>query len=353
MRAALSGEPRPARVLMRAAAPRSRRDLQRGGAAAQPRSPAAGGGRPGRHRARRRHGGRRPARSSAAGADRELVEGSVNATVDAISAGRRVPHRRRGRAAGAPCAIAAPGLESRRSRSSSHPQALAQCARSCARSSRRRARAVDVDGRGGARVGRPRGATGGGDRHDRAAKLYGCSRARRASRTSDGNATRFVWLAPAGSPPGRRRRKTSLVFSGGGAGKPGWLVRCLSEFAFRGVNLTRIESRPRKDRRGLRVLRRPRRVARRARRGGGRRGARPLRQVRVLGLVSGRVAALATPLLRATLPLCDGDRATSPSRVRAAHEHRRRGRSLGGCSSSTRRTSRSTCAPCGVRPCCS
>jgi prephenate dehydratase len=28
---------------------------------------------------------------------------------------------------------------------------------------------------------------------------------------------------------------------------PGWLVRCLSEFAFRGVNLTRIESRPLKQ----------------------------------------------------------------------------------------------------------
>jgi prephenate dehydratase len=40
------------------------------------------------------------------------------------------------------------------------------------------------------------------------------------------------------------------VFSGAGAGQPGWLVRCLSEFAFRGVNLTRIESRPRKDRLG-------------------------------------------------------------------------------------------------------
>ena len=40
--------------------------------------------------------------------------------------------------------------------------------------------------------------------------------------------------------------KTSLVFWGAGTDAPGWLVRCLSEFAFRGVNLTRIESRPRR-----------------------------------------------------------------------------------------------------------
>jgi prephenate dehydratase len=32
-----------------------------------------------------------------------------------------------------------------------------------------------------------------------------------------------------------------------GAEAPGWLVRCLSEFADRDVNLTRIESRPRKQ----------------------------------------------------------------------------------------------------------
>jgi prephenate dehydratase len=44
--------------------------------------------------------------------------------------------------------------------------------------------------------------------------------------------------------------KTSLLFAGAGAGQAGWLVRCLSEFAFRGVNLTRIESRPRRDRLG-------------------------------------------------------------------------------------------------------
>jgi prephenate dehydratase len=37
------------------------------------------------------------------------------------------------------------------------------------------------------------------------------------------------------------------VFWGVGDDAPGWLVRCLSEFAFRGVNLTLIESRPRKQ----------------------------------------------------------------------------------------------------------
>jgi len=41
--------------------------------------------------------------------------------------------------------------------------------------------------------------------------------------------------------------KTSLAFWGAGDDSPGWLVRCLSEFAFRGVNLTKIESRPRKQ----------------------------------------------------------------------------------------------------------
>jgi prephenate dehydratase len=68
------------------------------------------------------------------------------------------------------------------------------------------------------------------------------------------NATRFVWLAREGArparAPGERAWRTSLVFAGAGDSQPGWLVRCLSEFASRGVNLTKIESRPRRGRLG-------------------------------------------------------------------------------------------------------
>jgi prephenate dehydratase len=62
-----------------------------------------------------------------------------------------------------------------------------------------------------------------------------------------GNATRFAWLAPtadAPAPPTGGTAKTALVFWGVGSGAPGWLVDCLTAFAARGVNLTRIESRP-------------------------------------------------------------------------------------------------------------
>ena len=93
-----------------------------------------------------------------------------------------------------------------------------------------------------------------------AAELYGCVVLCADVDDAAGNETRFVWLerrAGAGAAAtggamsaGRAPTgpcKTAIVFWGVGAEAPGWLVRCLSEFAFRGVNLTRIESRPRKQ----------------------------------------------------------------------------------------------------------
>jgi prephenate dehydratase len=82
-----------------------------------------------------------------------------------------------------------------------------------------------------------------------AAELHGGVVLRDGIADGPGNVTRFVWLAADGTPPMGEPgapSKTSVVWWGDGDEAPGWLVRCLSEFAFRGVNLTRIESRPRR-----------------------------------------------------------------------------------------------------------
>ena len=134
----------------------------------------------------------------------------------------------------------------------SHPQALAQCA-AFLRHELPRARAVAWTSTAEAvraavdRAGERWAAVG----TARAADLYGARVLADGIEDIHDNVTRFVWLArsPADVAPGVAA-KTSLVFSGAGTGSPGWLVRCLSEFAFRGVNLTRIESRPQKDRLG-------------------------------------------------------------------------------------------------------
>jgi prephenate dehydratase len=78
-----------------------------------------------------------------------------------------------------------------------------------------------------------------------AAELYGCQVLAANVEDHPDNATRFVWLA-ADAEPTEPGSKTSLVFWGGGDQSPGWLVHALQELADRGVNLTRIESRPRR-----------------------------------------------------------------------------------------------------------
>lgn len=78
-----------------------------------------------------------------------------------------------------------------------------------------------------------------------AAELYGCEILADDVADHPGNETRFVWLAHADAVTETGPdAKTSIVFWGAGDETPGWLVGVLSELADRGVNLTRIESRP-------------------------------------------------------------------------------------------------------------
>ena len=87
-----------------------------------------------------------------------------------------------------------------------------------------------------------------------AARIYGGSVIREGVQDREDNETRFVWLARVGEtaqpplePEGGSRWRTSLLFWGSGAEHSGWLVRCLQEFAERDINLTKIESRPRRE----------------------------------------------------------------------------------------------------------
>jgi prephenate dehydratase len=197
------------------------------------------------------------------------LEGSVNATLDALAMETEdvailgevvLPIRH--------CLIARTELELTEVEVVvSHPQASAQCAR-FVRS--RLPRATVMAGSSTAEAvrmvaaeDRPWAALG----NRVAAARYGCVVLRAGVEDVADNETRFVWLGPVGAPAGgplvdAARAggagdgvggsplgpwKTAIVFWGIGSEAPGWLVACLSEFAERGVNLTRIESRPRKQ----------------------------------------------------------------------------------------------------------
>lgn len=147
------------------------------------------------------------------------------------------------------CVIAARELElAAVERVVSHPQATAQCARFL-REHLPRAEHVSAPSTADAVMSLREA---GDDRtvalgSRLAAELYGCRLLVADVEDHPDNVTRFVWLAPAekAGEPGPYA-KTSIVFWGGGDQSPGWLVDVLSELSGRGVNLTRIESRPRR-----------------------------------------------------------------------------------------------------------
>jgi prephenate dehydratase len=221
-------------------------------------------------------------------ADRAIVpienalEGSVSATLDALVhdapsvaiVGEFVLPVRHCVIAREPIALGAVSVVL------SHPHALAQCARrlraELPAAAQRAATSTAEAVREVAGSDQPWAAIG----PRLAAERYGAAILAEGFEDEPDNATRFVWLArgepgqaagaphpatppldptaphpatppldpttphPATPPLDPAGWKTSIVFAGGGDAAPGWLVRCLSEFAFRGVNLTKIESRP-------------------------------------------------------------------------------------------------------------
>jgi prephenate dehydratase len=152
------------------------------------------------------------------------------------------------------CAVAASDLALEEAqRVFSHPQATAQCQRFLRERLPRAERVASPSTAEAVRLvaesAEPWVALG----SRLSAELYGAVVLEEGVEDRPDNETRFVWLAPAGlaePPAAGSRAKTSVVFWGAGDESPGWLVSVLAELSQREINLTRIESRPRRVRLG-------------------------------------------------------------------------------------------------------
>jgi prephenate dehydratase len=128
----------------------------------------------------------------------------------------------------------------------SHPQATPQCTRflreHLAHAERALAGSTAEAVRVVAETDQPWAAIG----SKLAAELYGAVVLAEGIEDESGNETRFVWLARDGHEPLGRPNKTSIVFWGFNDVSPGALVDVLTELSSRNLNLTKIESRPRR-----------------------------------------------------------------------------------------------------------
>lgn len=138
--------------------------------------------------------------------------------------------------------VGAPGLDLTRATAVySHPNALGQCRQHLARlaPNAKPVAALSTTAAIEAALAQPGTLAIGGER---AASIYGAHIYARDIGDEPGNATRFVVLAREDHAP-TGDDKTSLAFTTA-HDRPGSLVEVLQRFASRGINLTRIESRP-------------------------------------------------------------------------------------------------------------
>ena len=126
----------------------------------------------------------------------------------------------------------------------SHPQALAQCQGFL---TRHKLEAVtDFDTAGAAKLlSENGGEESAAIASRRAAEVYGLTILAQNIEDMDFNYTRFFVLGPDEAPRANGRNKSSLVLAT--RHRPGDLVACLEEFPKYGINMTKLESRPRRD----------------------------------------------------------------------------------------------------------
>ena len=129
----------------------------------------------------------------------------------------------------------------------SHPQALAQCRGFLARHLPRAEPVASLSTAGAVRDMQTSGRPAAAISSRRAAEIFGAAVADHDVEDEHTNKTRFVVLAPRGTPRSGRD-KTSICFDFN-EDAPGTLHGALGELASRGINMIKIESRP--DRRSL------------------------------------------------------------------------------------------------------
>ncbi len=124
----------------------------------------------------------------------------------------------------------------------SHPQALGQCRRFLAAKMPGARLEAALSTSEGVQLALKRGPRAAAIGTARAAELYGGIVLARAIEDVDTNVTRFVVLGrTAHAPTGRDRTSIAFWFA---QDRPGALASVLNEFALRGINCTKIESRP-------------------------------------------------------------------------------------------------------------